>query len=513
VYWQLFDQHVPRRTIGAELASMISTRPGSCRHRLPGEEPPPRTAPPARQGIQLHMHFGVSRAISRAGLPWTERPIRRCLRPSRSRARATSSRSCPGSGRTDSPRGSFTPARRRSASACCAWPRGRRRRRHRPSRSAGSSLAASFGPPPQPRGTRRRSRPRMASSPPCSPSCPPCPAAPGSARPGSPPRGAPSRRPAALRTCSDTDEFLRRHGGDPKLGRLYFHLAEQPDDARHPVRAARHPRRGRGAHGRVQHVPLATAWAEHADEPALRQRLLAPLHRAAERSPGIRALVDSGEVFHPVAWTAAQAHALLRAPPTSGLRHPRPRAGLVAESDRRARRSASSSAPTSRPSSASARCSTSSCATSSATTSSPPTSGAPSWAAPPACTACAAAGSSSTRRATPRPCATGRPHRGRRRRGHIGFAEGMRLLAGSRAARCPSSPAAEWTVAPRPVARAHARRPAEPERQPRGRPRPGPARRAAPLPARRRRPGCGCSSASASAAASPTTWASARPSR
>jgi non-specific serine/threonine protein kinase len=73
--------------------------------------------------------------------------------------------------------------------------------------------------------------------------------------------------------------------------------------------------RSRGVHGRVQHVPLATAWSELAGDPLRQERLLAPLRRAAERSTAVRAIVASGEVFHPVAWTADEAYALLSALP------------------------------------------------------------------------------------------------------------------------------------------------------------------------------------------------------
>jgi len=118
----------------------------------------------------------------------------------------------------------------------------------------------------------------------------------------------------ALRASDDREELLRRHGADPELGRLYFHLAERPEaaDGRPFALLVTHGR-SRGAHGRVQHAPLATAWAELADDPARQRRLLAPLRRACERNATLRDIVARREVFHPVAWTAAQAYALLSA--------------------------------------------------------------------------------------------------------------------------------------------------------------------------------------------------------
>jgi hypothetical protein len=101
------------------------------------------------------------------------------------------------------------------------------------------------------------------------------------------------------------------HGVDPDRDRLYLHVAERKHDPAYPFAFLVTVARGQGAHGRMLHVPLAAALREHADDPQARQRLLAPLRRAAAVSPSIRDLVESGEVYHPVAWTAAQAHALL----------------------------------------------------------------------------------------------------------------------------------------------------------------------------------------------------------
>ena len=109
------------------------------------------------------------------------------------------------------------------------------------------------------------------------------------------------------------DAFLRGHGVDPDRDRIYLHVAERKHDPARPFAFLVTVARGLGAHGRVQHVTLAAALREHAADPHARQRLLAPLRRAAAASRELRALIDSGEVYHPVAWTAAQAHALLRA--------------------------------------------------------------------------------------------------------------------------------------------------------------------------------------------------------
>jgi non-specific serine/threonine protein kinase len=110
-------------------------------------------------------------------------------------------------------------------------------------------------------------------------------------------------------------ELLRRHGVDPELGRICLHLVERPEETLRPFAFLATLARSRGAHGQIQHLPLAAALAELADDPHRRHRLLAPLHRAADRNAHLRALLDSHELFHPVAWTADEAHAFLRAAP------------------------------------------------------------------------------------------------------------------------------------------------------------------------------------------------------
>nr|WP_276604332.1 SNF2 helicase-associated domain-containing protein [Nannocystis pusilla] len=306
------------------------------------------------------------------------------------------------------------------------------------------------------------------------------------------------------RTGAPREAFAHAHGVDPEDGRLYLHLAERANDRAHPFAFLVTVARGRGDHGRVLHVPLAAVLTGLAADALARQRLLAPLRRAATLSPFVRALVDSGEVYHPVAWTAAQAHELLLAAPDledSGLRlrvpdwwhrePPRPQVrvevggarpselGLDALLDFELRYFLGDDELT-------------------------PDEWRELVRAPPACITSAAAGSSSTRRATPRLWGTGTASRP------------SPVAAGSRSSRaCVCSPA--WTKRsggldrryPWPLARARPRRAAEPRRQPRDRPRPGPARHPSPLSAR------GVAwlwllRASASAVASPTTWASAR---
>lgn len=97
-----------------------------------------------------------------------------------------------------------------------------------------------------------------------------------------------------------------------ELGRVCFHLVENPADPARPFAFLATYVRGEGPGGRPQHTPLRAALDELSGERARLLHLLAPLQRAAAGSPVVRRLVDSHEVYHPLAWTAAEAHALLR---------------------------------------------------------------------------------------------------------------------------------------------------------------------------------------------------------
>ncbi|MDE2143209.1 MAG: hypothetical protein KGJ84_12440 [Elusimicrobia bacterium] len=68
-----------------------------------------------------------------------------------------------------------------------------------------------------------------------------------------------------------------------RVGRVCFHLAENKRD---PLR------------------PFAFLATYGAKNKAVLEKLLTPVQRAAEKSALVRELVDSGEVFHPLAWTA-----------------------------------------------------------------------------------------------------------------------------------------------------------------------------------------------------------------
>jgi len=109
-----------------------------------------------------------------------------------------------------------------------------------------------------------------------------------------------------------------------RVGRVCFHLAENKRDPERPFAflATYAPRVS--SQGRVQYQPLSRALEEYAgakNKSGL-EKLLTPVQRASEKSALARELVDSGEVFHPLAWTAADAYRFLQDAPVleeSGL--------------------------------------------------------------------------------------------------------------------------------------------------------------------------------------------------
>ncbi len=98
------------------------------------------------------------------------------------------------------------------------------------------------------------------------------------------------------------------------VGRVTFHLAENKRDPEHPFAflATYIPRLS--AQGRVQHEPLGKALQQYAgakNRSALLS-LLTPIQRATERSSLVKEMVESGEIYHPLAWTPREAYRFLQ---------------------------------------------------------------------------------------------------------------------------------------------------------------------------------------------------------
>jgi len=112
--------------------------------------------------------------------------------------------------------------------------------------------------------------------------------------------------------------FLERHAPAwSRVGRVTVHLAENKGDEAFPFAFMASYASGLNTSGRLRQIPLAKALQEFgsANDKAVLIKLLEPLVRAAKACPFMSELVDSGDVYHPLAWTPAEAHAFLRSVP------------------------------------------------------------------------------------------------------------------------------------------------------------------------------------------------------
>ena len=108
--------------------------------------------------------------------------------------------------------------------------------------------------------------------------------------------------------------LTHKHASWNLLGRVCFHLAENKTNPDAPFAFLATYAARVSQQMRVQHLPLGRALQEYAtvgDRDTL-LGLLLPVNKAAEQSPWLKALVDSGAIFHPIAWTPAEAHQFLR---------------------------------------------------------------------------------------------------------------------------------------------------------------------------------------------------------
>ncbi|MFP4351933.1 MAG: DEAD/DEAH box helicase [Puniceicoccaceae bacterium] len=112
--------------------------------------------------------------------------------------------------------------------------------------------------------------------------------------------------------------FLQRYAPNwSRVGRVTVHLAENKGDADYPFAFMASYASGLSSAGRLRQIPLAKALEEYggARDKAVLLKLLEPLHRASKACPLMADLVETGDVYHPLAWTPAEAHAFLKSIP------------------------------------------------------------------------------------------------------------------------------------------------------------------------------------------------------
>ncbi len=101
------------------------------------------------------------------------------------------------------------------------------------------------------------------------------------------------------------------------LGRVCFHLAENKQDNDYPFAfLATYATQLTDSHD-MQHKPLKHAlqeYAGHQNKAAL-YHLLKPIHEAALQCEWVRELLESRDIYHPMAWTPEEAYQLLKSIP------------------------------------------------------------------------------------------------------------------------------------------------------------------------------------------------------
>jgi superfamily II DNA or RNA helicase len=113
---------------------------------------------------------------------------------------------------------------------------------------------------------------------------------------------------------ASVQEFLQRKSPAWHLvGRVHFNLAENRRDDEAPFAFLATYTTHLSTEARAQHLPLGRALSEYAgaaNKPQLLSLLL-PVQRATVECPWLKAMVEAGEIYHPLRWTPAEAFQLL----------------------------------------------------------------------------------------------------------------------------------------------------------------------------------------------------------
>lgn len=109
------------------------------------------------------------------------------------------------------------------------------------------------------------------------------------------------------------DFFSLRHSNLSLLGRICFHLAENKNSEETPF-AFLATYAHQVKNGRAQHLKLNQALKEYAGakNKNVLLRLLAPIHKASQESVYLKELVDSGDIYYPLAWTPGETYRWLK---------------------------------------------------------------------------------------------------------------------------------------------------------------------------------------------------------
>ena len=110
-------------------------------------------------------------------------------------------------------------------------------------------------------------------------------------------------------------DFIHRFSpGSHLLGRIYFHLVENRDGEEPFAFLATYSTR-MGAEGQSKHLPLKYALQEYQDDNDKLLELLVTVYEAARDSELIAALLESNNLFYPLAWGSGDAYTFLQEVP------------------------------------------------------------------------------------------------------------------------------------------------------------------------------------------------------
>ena len=118
-----------------------------------------------------------------------------------------------------------------------------------------------------------------------------------------------------IRASGGLDAFLAMKAPQwHQVGRVCFHLAENKNDPDFPFAFMATYAPELSEQGRIRHQPLSRALQEYAGAKNKKAliRLLSPVQLAAQSSPVIKDLVDTGDIYHPLAWSPEEAYSFLK---------------------------------------------------------------------------------------------------------------------------------------------------------------------------------------------------------
>ena len=116
-----------------------------------------------------------------------------------------------------------------------------------------------------------------------------------------------------IRTYHGTvEDFIKSYSSDVHLaGRIFFHLVESKNDD-YPFAFLATYSTGPGKQGASKHIPLKYALQEFGNDSEKLLDLLSTVNIAVKESALINDLLESGELFQPIAWSSKEAFTFLK---------------------------------------------------------------------------------------------------------------------------------------------------------------------------------------------------------